>query len=63
MAEEKARTTETGRISQARSKGIQKLKEVEKSLQAKIDQHEEAAKTQRQRAEKQSTQVQGLRKS
>ena len=63
MEEERARTTEARRLSEARSTEIQKLQEEGKRLQAKIEKHEEAAKSQRQGAEKQHSQVQSLQQS
>lgn len=56
MAPERARTAEARRINQARSGENEKLKEQERKLRADKTIHKEAAKSQQQGAEEQSTQ-------
>lgn len=63
ITNERARTVEARRISQAPSDQIKKMKELESKLRAEIKTHEEAVKSQQQGAEKQSNQVQSLKKS
>ena len=60
---ERAKTAEARRISQARSEQISKMKVEEERLRGVIKTHEDAAKSQQQGADKQSTQVQSLKKS
>ncbi|MDI1492924.1 MAG: hypothetical protein OHK93_004707 [Ramalina farinacea] len=63
IKDERARTTTAIRINQLRSDQIIKMKVEEERLRGVIKTHEDAAKSQQQGADKQSTQVQSLTKS